>query len=57
MGAGDEKGKEDWNLNVNGIAKGPQVRMGALRGNRYNLRIESHYNDLDASKDALGFDI
>jgi len=57
IGADDLDRAYKWAVNVNGVHNGPNVRMGKLKNTRYEMRIETHYNDVDASQPAVGFDI
>jgi hypothetical protein len=57
VGADDLDKAYKWAVNLNGIHKGPNIRTGEIRSPRYEMRIESHYNDTDASQPAVGFDI
>lgn len=56
-GADDLDQAYKWAINLSGVHNGPNVRMGNLKNNRYEMRIESHYNDFDANGAAVGFDI
>lgn len=44
-------------MSLSGIHQGPNVRMGEIKNPRYQMRIESHYNGVDASQPGVGFDI
>ena len=56
-GADDVEKAYAWNVKLNGVHQGPNVRLGEIKNPRYQMRIESHYNDIDASRPAVGFDI
>jgi hypothetical protein len=56
-GADDLEKAYTWDVKLNGVHRGPNVRIGEIKNPRYQMRIESHYNDLDASQPAVGFDI
>jgi len=56
-GADDLEKAYTWAVSLNGIHEGPNVRMGEIKNPRYQMRIESHYNDVDATQPAIGFDI